>query len=385
MTRYGALASVIASTALFAASSAQAQTASDLIAQIARELDRGSVRVAHSNGAETAQEIRVLGETVTSTINIGGSINVLETVEFNLSNIGSAVWGLDADGFSYELRVFCRQSTECISISSPTQNRKVNDWYVFYHTYGQTPAGYHPITHHSENIDEERVASLINQLAAVGSQPAPRQPISAPQDAARSTAASIERSLGLSNRQRAAVQEALNSQGHDSGSADGIFGPRTRAAIKAFQRALGLEPTGFLNDDLLERLAGGQSGTGLAGTVPSTSSCVAVRRVGTDSSDDNYSVEVEFANNCAHKISVRWRHLIGLKYEYERGSPIRCSSGSAMSLDPGDTDIARMGPLPRGITQKWRWCSQYWDEDIQEQTGFLNCYESNQPTCPPIP
>ena len=40
------------------------------------------------------------------------------------------------------------------------------------------------------------------------------------------------------------VQERLAATGFDPGPADGIAGPRTRAALRAFQEARGLDPTG---------------------------------------------------------------------------------------------------------------------------------------------
>ncbi len=40
------------------------------------------------------------------------------------------------------------------------------------------------------------------------------------------------------------AQERLAAAGFDPGSADGAMGPRTRAALRAFQEARGLDPTG---------------------------------------------------------------------------------------------------------------------------------------------
>ncbi len=40
------------------------------------------------------------------------------------------------------------------------------------------------------------------------------------------------------------VQERLAAAGFDPGPADGVAGPRTRAALRAFQEARGLDPTG---------------------------------------------------------------------------------------------------------------------------------------------
>ena len=47
--------------------------------------------------------------------------------------------------------------------------------------------------------------------------------------------------------ERARIQAALAAQGYDPGPADGVFGPRTRAAVAAWQKAQGLRPTGELD------------------------------------------------------------------------------------------------------------------------------------------
>jgi hypothetical protein len=59
--------------------------------------------------------------------------------------------------------------------------------------------------------------------------------------------AAIEAALELVRDERRQVQRALNSLGHGVGPADGIFGPRTRKALAAYQRGQGLEPTGWLD------------------------------------------------------------------------------------------------------------------------------------------
>jgi membrane-bound lytic murein transglycosylase B len=41
-----------------------------------------------------------------------------------------------------------------------------------------------------------------------------------------------------------AIQEALKDKGHDPGEIDGVMGPRTSAALREFQTAEGMEPTG---------------------------------------------------------------------------------------------------------------------------------------------
>ncbi|GAA0777853.1 hypothetical protein E1180_17195 [Roseibium denhamense] len=50
------------------------------------------------------------------------------------------------------------------------------------------------------------------------------------------------------------AQEKLNYLGFDTGSPDGQMGPRTRSAIRAFQRSLGLPETGTVDRRLIEEL-----------------------------------------------------------------------------------------------------------------------------------
>ena len=50
------------------------------------------------------------------------------------------------------------------------------------------------------------------------------------------------------------VQEALKAKGNDPGPIDGRMGPKTRAALKAFQEANGLKATGQLDDQTADKL-----------------------------------------------------------------------------------------------------------------------------------
>ena len=54
---------------------------------------------------------------------------------------------------------------------------------------------------------------------------------------------------GMSAANRRQVQEALRRLDYYRGRADGIFGPRTRAAIHRFQQTIGAETTGTLTAD----------------------------------------------------------------------------------------------------------------------------------------
>ncbi len=53
----------------------------------------------------------------------------------------------------------------------------------------------------------------------------------------------------LARDQRVLAQQSLNALGYDAGSADGIFGPRTRAAIREWQNASGHEATGQVTQE----------------------------------------------------------------------------------------------------------------------------------------
>ena len=56
----------------------------------------------------------------------------------------------------------------------------------------------------------------------------------------------------LTREERMQVQQGLAALGFDPGPADGMFGPRTRSAIREWQQAKGLETTGYLTRDEAE-------------------------------------------------------------------------------------------------------------------------------------
>ncbi len=58
----------------------------------------------------------------------------------------------------------------------------------------------------------------------------------------------------LTKTQRAQLQTLLNQSGFDVGSPDGVVGPKTRAAVIAYQSRLGLPADGHVSGRLLERL-----------------------------------------------------------------------------------------------------------------------------------
>ena len=64
----------------------------------------------------------------------------------------------------------------------------------------------------------------------------------APQDAS-----AVEASLPLDRSTRRLIQRGLRNEGFNPGTPDGLFGPRTRAAIRDWQQSRGASPTGYLN------------------------------------------------------------------------------------------------------------------------------------------
>lgn len=58
----------------------------------------------------------------------------------------------------------------------------------------------------------------------------------------------------LSRSQVLQLQTGLNQRGFAAGTADGVFGPATRAGLRQFQRSLGLEADGYPTTELLQRL-----------------------------------------------------------------------------------------------------------------------------------
>ncbi|GAA6179013.1 MULTISPECIES: lytic murein transglycosylase [unclassified Shimia] len=60
---------------------------------------------------------------------------------------------------------------------------------------------------------------------------------------------------GLTKDDRIALQSRLTSRGFDTGGADGVLGPKSRAAISDYQRSLGIDPTGDPSQALLASLA----------------------------------------------------------------------------------------------------------------------------------
>ena len=66
--------------------------------------------------------------------------------------------------------------------------------------------------------------------------------------------AAVEAALALDRATRRSIQQGLRSAGFDPGTPDGLFGPRTRAAIRRWQAARGTPASGYLNGTEAELL-----------------------------------------------------------------------------------------------------------------------------------
>ncbi|WP_102225853.1 peptidoglycan-binding domain-containing protein [Acidimangrovimonas sediminis] len=84
-----------------------------------------------------------------------------------------------------------------------------------------------------------------------------RQLRGGPEGPDRQAAQAGEEQLNMTGFTRTLVEKRLGQLGYDPGQADGQFDRQTRRAIRRFQRAAGLPPTGYLDRQTLVRLVAG--------------------------------------------------------------------------------------------------------------------------------
>lgn len=58
----------------------------------------------------------------------------------------------------------------------------------------------------------------------------------------------------LSRSEKIEIQEKLMARGYATGEADGVIGPDTTTAIRAYQKSIGMVPDGYASAELLQRL-----------------------------------------------------------------------------------------------------------------------------------
>jgi peptidoglycan hydrolase-like protein with peptidoglycan-binding domain len=68
---------------------------------------------------------------------------------------------------------------------------------------------------------------------------------------ARNRVESAEQNATVSDADIRRVQRKLNDMGYQAGPVDGVYGPRTRDAVRAFQRDKNLHASGRIDDDTL--------------------------------------------------------------------------------------------------------------------------------------
>jgi peptidoglycan hydrolase-like protein with peptidoglycan-binding domain len=77
--------------------------------------------------------------------------------------------------------------------------------------------------------------------------------------------------MGGNKEQVKAVQQALKDKGHDPGNIDGVMGPKTKAALKEFQKAEGLKESGRLDNETMSKLGVEMKSSGAGSSMPSAS------------------------------------------------------------------------------------------------------------------
>ena len=116
-----------------------------------------------------------------------------------------------------------------------------DDWFAF--TLPEAPADavvQDALPGDGRDLHVERTAGQDAPASADGTDSVDRRAPDGP---------AVETELGLNRRARRLIQQGLLAEGFDPGPADGLLGPRTRAALRAWQSARGAAATGFLNSE----------------------------------------------------------------------------------------------------------------------------------------
>lgn len=100
------------------------------------------------------------------------------------------------------------------------------------------------------NLSEKTEAPVLLRLAATSEALTPL----ATESVSTAFAEEVEANLGLSAADRREIQVRLRLAGQDPGGADGVFGPRTRGAIAAWQEYEEYPVTGFVTQPQLDML-----------------------------------------------------------------------------------------------------------------------------------
>ena len=103
-------------------------------------------------------------------------------------------------------------------------------------------------------VQEASVTGEMNRVLASLPLPSATRPAPAPPVAVEPDASSVEQALKLKRSDRVLVQRGLNGLKLDAGPADGLYGPKTRDAVRKWQVSKGYSGTGYLTRDQAKAL-----------------------------------------------------------------------------------------------------------------------------------
>ena len=183
----------------------------------------------------------------------------------------------------------------------------------------------------------------------------------------------VEEDLGLSAATRRQIQLGLRSAGFDPGGADGLFGPRTRAAIRRWQQSRGGRATGYLDDAAVAALRS------VAASQPAAASAAPA---GTSAQEDLFWQSIMNSANPAEFEAYLRRFPTGVFSELAEAR-LAALRGSRVSGAPAGAGIAaggNMGTLPGAAFRADETCagkpagSACWMEIAQQP----ECYVWNE-------
>ena len=138
-------------------------------------------------------------------------------------------------------------------------------------------------------------------------------------------AAAVEAALGLDRPTRRLIQQGLGNEGFDPGAPDGLFGPRTRDAIRRWQAAQGLPATGHVDSEQVEllRAAGAPRAAGPESVEPPAAPV-----------DDPVAPPDSALKSAAAPVAAAGNTPAPVSTAGEDGSPPARATGNARQLPP---------------------------------------------------
>ena len=89
----------------------------------------------------------------------------------------------------------------------------------------------------------------------------------------------------------------------------------------------------------------------------------------------HWNPRYRFTNNCDYTVKVIYKH--------NEGETTGRSCGHySTTLRAGQSERVGLGLIPRGVKSGIRWCAHYTDGDVQDRTGYKDCYEADRPSEP---